>query len=151
MMNTERFEQLAKGLAQCAGLAFDDPFHTTRVLKVNGVETFLFYDEAFDPDRLQIRMDFGDLPNDPRQLNDLMLSVLAMNFTYGLGGLAVFSVNPEDAHLVLTTQHTLEPSMAPQDLLVALKESNAQAVFAWEEINGKAARQPKPFYFDSPA
>ncbi len=135
MMNTARFEKLATELALCAGLASDDPFHETRVMKVNGLDTLLFYDEAFDPERLQIRMDFGGLPKDPFQLNALMLSVLSLNFIYGMGGLAVFSVDSSNAHLILTTQHGLDTTLTAQDLLAVLQESHAQAVSAWDELN----------------
>ena len=135
MMNTARFEKLATELAFCAGLASDDPFHETRVMKLNGLDTLLFYDEAFDPGRLQIRMDFGGLPKDPVQLNALLLSVLSLNFVYGMGGLAVFSVDSSNAHLVLTTQHGLDTTVTAQDLLAVLQESHAQAVSAWGELN----------------
>lgn len=135
MMNTARFEKLANELALCAGLASDDPFHETRVMKVNGLDTLLFYDEAFDPERLQIRMDFGGLPKDPVQLNALMLSMLSLNFIYGMGGLAVFSVDSSNAHLILTTQHGLDTTLTAQDLLAVLQESHAQAVSAWDELN----------------
>ncbi len=132
-MNTARYRQLTRELARCAGLAADDPFLETGLLSVNGVETLLFYDESFDPHRLQIRMDFGPLPPDQEHQRRLMLSLLAVNFVYGLGGLAVFSVDPSNAHVILTTQHTLDARVTAQELLDTLKEASAQAGVAWDQ------------------
>lgn len=132
-MNTARYRQLTRELAQCAGLPADDPFLETGLLTVNDVETLLFYDESFDPRRLQIRMDFGPLPPDHEHQRRLMLSLLAVNFVYGLGGLAVFSVDSSNAHAILTTQHSLDAQVTARDLLDILKDASAQAGAAWEQ------------------
>lgn len=140
MMNTARFEALKKDLARCAGLPPDDAFLATGVLKVNGLDTLLFYDEELDPERLQIRVDFGPLPSEPQALSVLMRSLLAVNFTYGMAGLAVFSINAGNDHVILTLQQRLDVTVTAQDLLGVLRHSNLQAMFAWEQANGMGIR-----------
>lgn len=139
-MHEESYRRLIREVAQCAGLSANDPFLETGLMNVDGLDTLLFYDEEFDPERLQIRIDFGSLPTDLDELRMLTLSLLSVNFDYGMGGLAVFSVNPSNAHVILTTQHTLHEYLTAQDLLASIRNSNAQARFAWEEANSKVSR-----------
>lgn len=133
-MDSQRFRQLTINLAHCAGLPADDPFIDTGALKVNGMSTLLFYDEEFDPDRLQIRFDLGEVPDDPAESLPFLHAILRVNFVFGLGGLAVFSINVNNNHVILTTQHTLAESISAQDLFFILQEAAQKAHFAWEQV-----------------
>lgn len=72
------------------------------------------------------------MPADLATAHALMRSLLSVNFVYGLGGLAVFSIDDDNGHVILTLQRELATHVTAQDLLGELREANAQAVFAWE-------------------
>ncbi|MDB5795726.1 MAG: hypothetical protein JWR25_2105 [Noviherbaspirillum sp.] len=132
-MNAERYKQLAREFCQCAGLPSDDPFLRTGMLKIDGLDVLLHYDEEFDPERLQIRVDFGELPEATGSRLALALSVLSVNFEHGFGGLHVFSVNPNNGHVVFTKQHVIDTATTAQDLYGDLAQSISEAHASWEE------------------
>jgi hypothetical protein len=139
MMNKDRYRELAQEICECAGLPPDDPFIESGMLNINGWDTLLFYDEEFDPECLQIRVDLGELPSASEASQAIMLSLLSTNFVYGLGGLSVFSVNPRDGHIILTTQNAIGVSTTAQDILAFLQESVGQARDRWQEVLGELA------------
>jgi hypothetical protein len=136
MMNQERYRELAREICKCAELPPDDAFMESGMLNIDGWDTLLFYDEEFDPERLQIRIDLGEMPSSPGAPQVVMLSLLSTNFVYGLGGLSVFSINPSDGHIVLTTQHMIDMRTSAQDILAFLREAVGQARGLWEEVLG---------------
>lgn len=133
-MDAQRFKRLKIDLAHCARLPANDPFIETGALKINEIDALLFYDEEFDPDRLQIRFDLGKLPDKVDALLPLTLALLSVNFIFGLGGLAVFGINVNNEHIVLTTQHILSDSVSAQDLFSLLQEAAYKANQAWQEV-----------------
>lgn len=106
------------------------------MLNIGGWDTLLFYDEEFDPGRLQIRIDIGELCLAPEALSAVMRSLLSANFVYGLGGLSVFSINPGDGHIILSTQKPIDTDTTAQDILAFLREAIGQARSLWQEILG---------------
>ncbi|MDM0030407.1 hypothetical protein [Variovorax saccharolyticus] len=132
-MNTELYRNLASELCECMGLHEDASFLDSGMLIVDDLDVLLFYDEKFDPNRLQIRVDFGKLPSIESGSTLLLVELMASNFIYGLGGLAVFSMNPTNGHIVFTTQHIVERSTSAQELWFELRNSISQAHSAWEK------------------
>ncbi|MDM0029830.1 hypothetical protein [Variovorax saccharolyticus] len=136
-MNTELYRNLASELCSCMGLQDNAAFLKSGMLVVDDLDVLLFYDEQFDPNRLQVRVDFGEIPTLADGSALLLMELMASNFIYGLGGLAVFSMNPANGHVVFTTQHIAERSMTAQDLWLELRSSITQAHSAWKEALSK--------------
>jgi hypothetical protein len=134
MTSTEHYRKIIHGFCEIAGL--DDPIRLIEdgQLHVNGFDMLLFYDEQFDPERLQIRIDFRNPPALEKRLADMLAALLMNNYIGGMGGLFVFGLNPEDGHVVLTVQVNIDADTTGQDLMSALRDTTARAKTIWQSI-----------------
>lgn len=103
-------------------------------INVRGLDMLLFYDEEFDPARLQIRVDLQKPPHSGRSVKALLTALLVSNYGFGMGGLFVFGINPHDGHVVLTVQQMIDAETTGQALLESLQGIAAQAEQVWQQI-----------------
>lgn len=115
-------------------LQIPDPerFIENPLLKVDGLPLFLMYDEAFDPDLLQVRFDLGESPEEGCE--PLWRELLHHNFIWGQGGRFVFSTIADNDHVVLTLQYDISPDTTGVELGNWLRSAAYEAKAHWVDI-----------------
>ncbi|MDB5841701.1 MAG: hypothetical protein JWQ23_3653 [Herminiimonas sp.] len=132
MMDLHRYNQVLEEMCDHVKLGDRTQFLENGLLTIGGTDMFLLYDEAFDPEFLQLRIDFGPVPDCNRE--HLWRSLLNCNFVWGQGGYLVFSVIPENEHVVLTLKHTLNDEVSGAELANWLAFASGEAKAQWMHI-----------------
>ena len=134
MASTEHYRKIIHEFCEIVGLQDPVGLFEKGQLHVDGFDMLLFYDEQFDSERLQIRMDFRELPTSEHPPAVLLTALLVNNYIAGMGGLFVFGLNPEDGHVVLTMQVSIDAETTGRELLDALRDTTARAKTLWQGI-----------------
>lgn len=112
-------------------------------ISVGGLDVLLFYDEEFDPNRLQIRVDLQELPVLGKSAEALLTALMIGNYSFGMGGLFVFGINPLDGHVVLTIQQEIDNETTGRSLLDALQKTVMQAKSQWQQVCADSAKMDR--------
>jgi len=137
-METRQFHAWLRDFAQAASLPDPDRLVADGLIRVDGMDMLIYHDESF-PDILQLRIDFGPVP-ETHPKDQLFNALLAANFVFA--GVCAFSVHPEAQHVVLTLQQPLDPYMTGTILMGNLQDSAIQAKQSWEQVLDSLSNPP---------
>lgn len=140
MAGSEHYRRIIHEFCDLAGLQEPLRLIEDGRLCIDGVDLLLVYDEAFDPRRLQLRMDLQALPRSHKHPTAMLTALLVNNYISGIGGLFVFGLNPRDNHVVLTVQVMLDDEATGRELLTSLKDAVAQAKTVWQQLCDEIAK-----------
>jgi hypothetical protein len=131
-MDHHRYRVLLDDMCDHVKLQHREHFLDSGLLRISDTDLLLFHDAAFDPDYLQIRIDFGAIPEDSRL--DIWHGLLAANFEWGQGGYLVFSLVPANGHIILSLKHVLTVEMNGAELAGWLQFAVQEASSHWTRI-----------------
>lgn len=131
-MNTAIYRALLQSLGKYLQLHDLARFASSGLLEIENMPVVLLYDEAFDPQLLQIRFDLGDSPEEGREA--LWYALLDSNFIWGEGGRFVFGVCSDTDHVVLTIQHAIAADVTAAELGDWLRGAAREVLARWTEI-----------------
>lgn len=134
MANLEHYRKIIEEFCEITHIQDVASLFEHGQINVHGVDMLLFYDEEFDPERLQIRIDLQKLPHAEKSAEALLAALLVSNYDFGMGGFFVFGVNPHDGHVVLTLQQMIDIETTGQNLLKMLQSAAMQAKSQWQHI-----------------
>ena len=131
-MDKHRYTCLLEEMCEHIGLDHREHFLRTGLLRVGATDMLLQYDDLQDPQYLQIRIDCGEADNIDREY--LWRKLLNCNFVWGQGGYLVFSVIPDNDHVVLALKHTLRENITGRELADWLAFAAAESAMQWKHI-----------------
>jgi hypothetical protein len=135
-MNAEKFRKLMKEFCRAGGMDESDEAVDSGIVCIDGINLLMYYNEEFGEDRLQLRLDFGEFERNETG-SAVLAAILMNNFTWGLGGSHVFSLNPSNGHIVFTMQAFLNDAMTGAQLLDIANDLVKESRIAWEEAMRK--------------
>ena len=147
-MDRHRYRMLLEDLCDHAGLARREQFLSDGLLRIHGADVHLRHDEDFDAGHLQARIDFGPAPEQRRQ--DIWRGLLATNFEWGQGGYLVFSLIPDDEHVVLSIRHALTDDLNGSELAAWLGFAVREGQSHWSRIvQAPGMPSPLPLHWET--
>jgi hypothetical protein len=132
-MTTDEFHQLLRDFCLASGLSDPERLIATGIVRVAGMDMLIRHDALADPASLELRMDFGPLPQKKREA--MTSGLLQTNFF--IASYASFCLHPTAGHVVLTMRVPTQPSFAGKDLLQVLHKASAEGSMLWEKMQGQ--------------
>ncbi|MFM0170874.1 CesT family type III secretion system chaperone [Paraburkholderia sediminicola] len=116
-MNISQFQRVVEELCQVVGFESPEALIEGGFLQVDDNFVSMFYNDALDPDVMQVFIDLGPMPDAHA---DAYKTFMKLNFELSAGQRGALSLHPNNGNLFYSFRYRLDEEASGQRLLDAL-------------------------------